>query len=88
MTKADHLGDYLDAIARIRNLNAGTPETSFYPALANLFDAIGAGLTGRVSADRRRRDLDVYGSQGATGFSSPADGYYPHFLLDWSKVVQ
>ena len=45
MTKADHLGDYLDAIARIRNLNAGTPETSFYPALANLFDAIGAGLT-------------------------------------------
>ncbi len=45
MTKADHLGDYLDAIARIRNLNAGTPETSFYPALAKLFDAIGAGLT-------------------------------------------
>ncbi len=45
MTKADHLGDYLDAIALIRNLNAGTPETSFYPALAKLFDAIGAGLT-------------------------------------------
>ena len=45
MTKANHLGEYLDAIARIRGLHAGTRETSFYPALSNLFNAIGEGLT-------------------------------------------
>jgi hypothetical protein len=48
MTKTALLDLYADAIAQIRNLHAGTRETSFYPALSNLFDAIGNGLDPRV----------------------------------------
>lgn len=48
MTKTNHLAAYLDAIAKVRGLNAGTKETSFYPALSNLFDAVGAELSPAV----------------------------------------
>ena len=39
---------YLQALRSTHFLNAHTPETSFYPALANLFNAVGATLTPRV----------------------------------------
>ena len=44
MTKTALLDLYADEIAKVRGLHAGTRETSFYPALSNLFDAIGEGL--------------------------------------------
>jgi len=48
MTKTTPLDLYADAIAKVRNLHAGTRETSFYPALSNLFDAIGGELDPQV----------------------------------------
>jgi N-6 DNA Methylase len=40
--------DYFAALRDIRRLGAGTPERSYYPAFANLLDAIGADLKGQV----------------------------------------
>ena len=39
---------YLAEIAAIRATHAGAPETSFYPALANLLNEIGSTLKPRV----------------------------------------
>jgi hypothetical protein len=40
--------DYFAALRDIRRLGAGTPERSYYSALDNLLDAIGADLKGQV----------------------------------------
>ncbi len=37
---------FLDAVGAIRATRAGTPETSHYPAVTNLLDAIGKTLIG------------------------------------------
>jgi hypothetical protein len=42
------LADYLVEIRTIRNLGAGVAETSYYPALANLFNAVGKHLKPKV----------------------------------------
>ena len=39
---------YLRSLRSIHQLNAHTPETSFYPALANLLNAVGDTLSPRV----------------------------------------
>jgi hypothetical protein len=38
------LAEYLSALKMIRATGAGVPETSYYPALSNLFDAVGKAL--------------------------------------------
>jgi len=40
--------EYLGELKAVRDSNAGEPETSFYPALSNLFNAVGASLKPRV----------------------------------------
>lgn len=40
--------DYFTALRDVRRLGAGTPERSYYSALDNLLDAIGADLKGQV----------------------------------------
>jgi len=42
------LADYLAEIRTIRNLGAGVAETSYYPPLANLFNAVGKHLKPKV----------------------------------------
>src|SRR6185437_16248925 len=42
------LEDYLREMGRIRGTGATTPETSYYPTLANLLNAIGGGLKPKV----------------------------------------
>ena len=39
---------YLDVVRRIRATNAGTSETSYYPAIAGLLNAVGSRLRPRV----------------------------------------
>ena len=48
MPKAEPLDLFLDAVAQVHSLGAGTKETSFYPALAETFKAAGEALTPRV----------------------------------------
>ncbi|MCW8306610.1 N-6 DNA methylase [Acidiphilium sp. PA] len=45
MSQTDPLADYLDSLSLVRSLNAGTPETSYYPALSSLFNAVGKTLS-------------------------------------------
>jgi hypothetical protein len=59
--------DYFAALRDIRRLGAGTPERSYYPAFANLLDAIGADLKGQVLC---LSDL------GNTGAGHPDFGLY------------
>jgi hypothetical protein len=59
--------DYFAALRDIRRLGAGTPERSYYPALANFLDAIGADLKGQVLC---LSDL------GNTGAGHPDFGLY------------
>jgi len=40
--------DYFAALRDVRRLGAGTPERSYYSALDNLLDAIGADVKGQV----------------------------------------
>lgn len=40
--------DYFSALHDVRRLGAGTPERAYYPAVANLLNAVGADLNGRV----------------------------------------
>ena len=42
------LVDYLDELRAIRATGAGVPETSYYPALSNLFNAVGDALRPKV----------------------------------------
>ena len=42
------LEEYLDELKAIRSTGAGVPETSYYPALANLFNAVGKTLKPKV----------------------------------------
>ena len=39
---------YLDEVRRIRATNAGTSETSYYPAIGGLLNAVGSRLRPRV----------------------------------------
>jgi hypothetical protein len=59
--------DYFAALRDKRALGAGTPERSYYPAFANLMDAIGADLKGQVLC---LSDL------GNTGAGHPDFGLY------------
>lgn len=51
-----NLADYLVELRATRATGANTPETSFYPALKALFDAIGAGLKPKVLCVMNLRD--------------------------------
>src|SRR5215469_11145883 len=42
------LEEYLTELKAIRTTGAGVPETSYYPAIANLFNAVGKTLKPRV----------------------------------------
>ncbi len=42
------LSEYLSAVKAVRTTGAGVPETSYYSALCNLFDAVGKTLKPRV----------------------------------------
>jgi hypothetical protein len=42
------LEDYLSELKAIRATGAGVPETSYYPALSNLFNAVGKTLKPKV----------------------------------------
>ena len=58
MAKTDnHLADFLLAARAVRATGGGTRETSYYPALRNLFDAVGAGLKPKVRAVMQLKDL-------------------------------
>ena len=48
MQEHQPIESFLDAVGAIRATRAGTPETAYYPAVANLFDAIGKTLRPRV----------------------------------------
>jgi hypothetical protein len=48
MPNDSYLDLYLDDVRRIRALNVGTPETSYYPALGTLLNAVGGQLRPRV----------------------------------------
>ncbi len=48
MTNESFLNIYLDEVRRVRALNAGTGETSFYPALGTLLNAVGHQLRPRL----------------------------------------
>ena len=43
------LAEYLSEIRTVRNLGAGVAETSYYPALANLFNGVGKQLKPKVT---------------------------------------
>ena len=45
---ADHVERYFAALRDVRGLGAGTPERSYYPALADLLNAIGQELKPKV----------------------------------------
>jgi hypothetical protein len=42
------LVEYLNAVMAVRSTGAGVPETSYYPALSNLFNAVGKTLKPKV----------------------------------------
>src|SRR5207249_328367 len=42
------LTEYLTELRAVRNTGAGVPETSYYPALSNLFNAVGKTLKPKV----------------------------------------
>lgn len=44
------LEDYLRELRDIRGSRSGVPETSYYPALVTLLDAVGATLKPKVAA--------------------------------------
>jgi hypothetical protein len=46
----DPLAKYLAEVAAVHASGAGVPETSYYPALSNLFNDVGKRLTPRVRA--------------------------------------
>lgn len=48
MPRTDSLDLYLDALSQARATGSGTPETSYYPALSTLLNAVGATLRPRV----------------------------------------
>ncbi len=48
MPNESFLNAYLDEVRRVRALNAGTGETSYYPALSTLLNAVGHQLRPRV----------------------------------------
>lgn len=48
MAAHDTLDHYLDEIRRVRMTNAGTGETSYYPAIAMLLNSVGERLSPRV----------------------------------------
>jgi hypothetical protein len=48
MQEHQPIESFRDAVGAIRATRAGTPETAYYPAVANLFDAIGKTLRPRV----------------------------------------
>ena len=48
MAANDPLDRYLDEIRRVRMTNAGTGETSYYPAVAMLLNGVGERLSPRV----------------------------------------
>src|SRR5712691_10134709 len=49
--------NYLADLKAIRATGAGVPETSYYPALANLFNAVGKTLKPRVRCVMNLRNL-------------------------------
>jgi hypothetical protein len=48
MHEHEPVESFLDAVGAIRSTRAGTPETAYYPAVANLLDAVGKTLRPRV----------------------------------------
>ena len=72
------LAEYLAALNAIRATGAGVPETSYYPALHKLFDAVGKTLKPRVRCVMNLRNLGAGMPDGglftADQFQRQADG--------------
>jgi hypothetical protein len=72
------LEDYLGELQAIRATGAGVPETSYYPALANLFNAVGDALKPKVRCVINLSDqgagLPDGGLFTADQFQHPSDG--------------
>ena len=72
------LEDYLADLKAIRATGAGVPETSYYPALANLFNAVGKTLKPKVRCVMNLRNLGAGLPDGglftADQFQRQADG--------------
>jgi hypothetical protein len=51
------LETYLQELREIRSSGAGTEETSYYPALSNLFNAVGKTLKPKVRCVMNLRNL-------------------------------
>jgi hypothetical protein len=72
------LEDYLAELKAIRGMGGGVAETSYYPALSNLFNAVGKALKPRVRCVMNLRDLGAGMPDGglftADQFQHQADG--------------
>ncbi|MBU1664115.1 MAG: N-6 DNA methylase [Gammaproteobacteria bacterium] len=65
MSKTNHeLADFLQAARAVRATGGGTRETSYYPALNNLFDAAGAGFKPKVRAVMQLKNLGAGNPDG------------------------
>jgi fido (protein-threonine AMPylation protein) len=60
----NHLADFLQATRAVRGTGGGTKETSYYPALSNLFDAVGTGLKPKVRAVMQLKNLGAGNPDG------------------------
>ena len=72
------LEEYLSELKAIRASGAGVPETSYYPALSNLFNAVGKTLKPKVRCVMNLRNLGAGMPDGglftADQFQRQADG--------------
>jgi hypothetical protein len=72
------LEDYLTELKAIRGMGGGVAETSYYPALSSLFNAVGRALKPRVRCVMNLRDLGAGMPDGglftADQFQRQADG--------------
>ena len=72
------LEEYLSELKAIRDTGAGVPETSYYPALSNLFNAVGKTLKPKVrcviNLSNRGAGLPDGGLFTADQFQRQADG--------------
>ena len=64
MNKPNQLEDFLIAVRSVHNTQGGTKETSYYTALNNLLDAVGAGLKPKVRCVMQLKNLGAGNPDG------------------------
>ena len=73
------LEHYLTHLAAIRNTGAATPETSYYPPLAELLNAVGHTLKPKVRAVNQSANNGAV-FLTAVGFQDPGTFSYPAII--------